>query len=185
MKLRYIVACKIENSFGASIQGIGAAPLILLEKENSDQSLGFIGDGLINSCQIISDKTFTRFDVVNKYIQLSGLSDYKKCFNNSAISESFLFEFIIGVIEGDLSDFRYENDVNVDLISGDEIHNDYLEKHLDQVGIWFLEKEISKIEFNSQDLSLYIDSLLYEDLGALVNEVLISNPDVQTLAIIN
>jgi hypothetical protein len=56
---------------------------------------------------------------------------------------------------------------------------------LNQVGIWFLEKEISKIEFNSKDLSLYINSFLYEDLGALVNEVLISDYDVQTLAILN
>ena len=185
MKLRYIVACQIENSFGANIQGIGAAPLILIENQSSDHTLGFIGDGLISSCQIISDKTFMRADVVGKYIQLAGLLDCKKCFNNSEISESFLFELINGVIDSDLSDFRYENDVDVDLISGDEIHKEYLEKHLNKVGIWFLEKEISKIKFNSQDLSLYINSCLYEDLGKLVNEVLISNPDVQTLAIIN
>lgn len=185
MKLRYIVACKIENSFGASIQGIGAAPLILLENQKSSLALGFIGDGLISSCQVISDKTFTRYDVVNQYILLSGLSDFKKYFNDSEISESFLFELINGVIDNDLSDFRYENDVDVDLISDDEIHNEYLEEHLNKVGIWFLEKEISKFKFNSKDQFLSINSCSYEDLGKLVNEVLISNPDIQTLALIN
>lgn len=168
-KINYIVNCSVVDDNGIQLVGIGKSPFILLENSQKEENLIFVLKKTKNT--LIKNKDNSLPDLLSKYIDLFGLDDFKKI--KKKTNKNYLFEFYLGIINKDFSDFEYENNVNVSVIeSEDDIGNENIIKtYLDKYGAWSLllnEQEIivnldnNTLKINNNEIkSSEVFSLLY------------------------
>ena len=86
------------------------------------------------------------------------MDDFKKIKNK--INKNYLFEFYLGVINKDFSDFEYENNTNVAIIEGeDDIGNEnIIRPYLDKMGAWSLSLNEQKIILNLDNNTIKINN---------------------------
>ena len=121
-----------------------------------------------NKKNFLKNKDNSLPDLLSEYIDLVGMDDFKKIKNK--INKNYLFEFYLGIINKDFSDFEYENKTNVSIIEGaDDIGNeDIIRPYLDKIGAWSL-------SLNEQEIILNLDT----------NTLKINNNEIKSNEIFN
>lgn len=97
------------------LQGFAKGNLLIIENDEAASAIGFYG-GSVDSCQIFSGES--RHDVIDKFIRENLVGELASFFNTN-VSREFFSELIVGCIDGDLSDFEYENNLSTTALGDD------------------------------------------------------------------
>jgi hypothetical protein len=165
-KINYIVNCSVIDDNGIQLVGTSKSPFILLENSKNEENCIVILKKIKKN--FLKNKDNSLPDLLSEYIDLVGMDDFKKIKNK--INKNYLFEFYLGIINKDFSDFEYENKTNVSIIEGaDDIGNeDIIRPYLDKIGAWSL-------SLNEQEIILNLDT----------NTLKINNNEIKSNEIFN
>ena len=155
-KINYIVNCSVIDDNGIQLVGMGKSPFILLENSKNEENCIVILKKIKKN--FIKNKDNSLHDLLSEYIDLVGMDDFKKIKNK--INKNYLFEFYLGIINKDFSDFEYENNTNVSIIEGgDDIGNEnIIRPYLDKIGAWSLSLNEQEIILNLDNNTLKINN---------------------------
>lgn len=149
------------------IDAIGASNGILIIGENSKtgKAIGFYGNDLESADVFVGDG---RQEVLSAFVESSAPRELEAIFGVGT-GTAYFCEFIGGGIDGDVSDFEYEN--NLSALIGDEDNELDLAQLIDHVGISICSVEGVKVSIESASRSIRYNKQDVTDLGEWFNEL--------------
>jgi hypothetical protein len=145
--------------------GVADGVLIIAENSKTGKSVGLYGIDLDTSEVFVGS---SRHDVVAAFVESKIAGELEEIFGNGK-EAGFYCELIGGGIDGDLSDFEYENEIST--LIGDEDNELDLGQSIDRVGISVCIVLGAKASIDTGSKSIRYNKEAIADLGEWYNEL--------------
>lgn len=133
------------------LQGFAKDNLLIVENSETGSAMGFYG-GDVAACQTFFGDY--RYDVVSDFID-KNLDLELFTFFSTDVSQEFFRELINGSIEGDLSDFEYENNLPTTVLGDNSDPDLDLSNYLDCRGVCVAQLSGTSIGYKASSKELF------------------------------
>lgn len=155
----------MEDEGFTDVSGVSEGMLVLIESRKNGKAVGIYGNDLESAEFFVGDD---RAEVVAAFTESEKFREINSIFGGDKAS-SFFCELIGGVIEGDLSDFEFENNCSVSL--GDSDNELDLDSLIGRVGLSVSTVAKTKISFDMEKKIVNYKKQDIDYLGDLFNEL--------------